>query len=439
VLDCLFLGGRFFLDRLFLERFLVEDCRLDEHARPGGPRSGNGRGRFEWAVPRQGRRQRGRQQRGDWRLRFADDQRDADVDRTGNFPRIGHHRVEAPSELGGHVHGVEAVVGLGLVENDGDVSRRQPEALEDAEIPAQVHEARPVRRGHGEEVVGGLQGGHEQVAQPLVGVDDDPCPAGPQDVEDSGDVARGHRVGLGRQAGGGQDLEPVRMGQQVLVEDLFEVVALGFRRQGVGDRELRPEPQGGGDLAELEVEVEQHHRLVGRAGQELGGVGGQERLAATTRGGGDHDDAAPPGIGAAVGHRPEAAAGDAGRPRQGPAELVVVGVEGNEVVRADLDDLGQLGPGPLVQGEDDRHPGEAGVERGEAAQPRTVHERRPGHDDVPVPGGQLRLGPGRVGAALDGRAGPGDDVVADAGRQFAAAIDDENTGGGTTRVAAQLS
>ena len=91
----------------------------------------------------------------------------------------------------------------------------------------------------------------------------------------------GDGVRLRRQAGGGQDLEPVGVGEQVVLEDLVEVVSLGLGGQGVADRELWSEAQGGGDLAELEVEVEEHHRPVGVPGEELGGVGGEERLAAS--------------------------------------------------------------------------------------------------------------------------------------------------------------
>jgi hypothetical protein len=71
------------------------------------------------------------------------------------------------------------------------------------------------------------------------------------------------------------------VGEQVLPEDLVEVVTLGLSGQGVADRELRPEAQSGGNLAELEIEVEEHHRPVRFAGEELGGVGGEERLAAS--------------------------------------------------------------------------------------------------------------------------------------------------------------
>ena len=264
-------------------------------------------------------------------------------------------------------------------------------------------------------------------------VDDHPRPAGPQDVEDAGDVARRDGVGLGREAGSGQDLEPVRMGQEKVVEDLVEVVALCLGGEGVGDRDLGPEPQGGRDLAELEVEVEQDDRLVRGPGQELGGIGGQERLAAAAGRRRDHDDPTPARP-RPVRRRAQPGPGDAGRPGQRGAELGVVGVKGDEVVRPHLDDLGQVGPGSLVEGQHQRHPGVVLVEGPEAAQPGPVHERRTGDDDVPGSGSQERLRPGQVGAALHDRGGP-DDVVADAGRQLAGAVDDQHPRlGGAHRV-----
>ena len=91
----------------------------------------------------------------------------------------------------------------------------------------------------------------------------------------------------------------------------------------------------------------------------------------------------------------------------------------------DLDDLGEVGPGPFVEGEDDRHPRIALVERAEAAQPGPVHERRPGDDDVP--GAAARCVSARAGSgqALTDGAGA-DGVVADPGGQFTGAVEDED-------------
>ena len=197
------------------------------------------------------------------------------------------------------------------------------------------------------------------------------APAGPQDVEDPGDVARRDGVGLGREAGGGQDLEPVRMGEQVLVEDLVEVVALGLGGQGVGDREL--------GRSRRAVETSPNWRSRSRsttgwsvcAGQELGGVGGEERLAASARRRRDHDDRGPGRSGRPVRRHPEAARVMRAARLQRAAQLVIVGVERDEVVGPDLDDLGQVGAGPLLEGEDEADPGIAlgGASRGGAARP----------------------------------------------------------------------
>ena len=67
-----------------------------------------------------------------------------------------------------------------------------------------------------------------------------------------------------------------------------------------------PQPQGGGHLAELEVEVDDAHPLAGVAGEEVGEVGGVEGLAAAAGGGGDREDRARP-------------AGDRGRRRRATA------------------------------------------------------------------------------------------------------------------------
>src|SRR5438067_66795 len=218
------------------------------------------------------------------------------------------------------------------------------------------------------------------------------------------------------------------MGQEVVVEDLVEVVALGLGGQGVDDGQVPPQAQGGRHLAELQVEVDQDDRLAHPEGQELGGVGGQERLAAPARGRRDHHDPAPGRTARPVGRQADAAPGDAGRPGQHPGEFAVVGVEGDEVTGPDLDDIGQVGPGSLVEGQHHRHPGVPGVEAGQVAGPGPVHERRPGHDDVPRSGGQPGLGPADVGTGLHQRPG-GAGVAADTAGQLAGAVDDEDPGG----------
>ena len=221
---------------------------------------------------------------GDHRPGTPGDQRHPGVDRPGHLPGVGHDGGEVPSDLGGHVGQAEPGALLGLVEDHGDVLVGHAEPAQRRQVPAQVHQARPVGRGHGEDVVGHLESGGHDVAEAFVGVDDHPGPPGPQGVEQTGHVAGGDGVGLGRQPGGGQHAEPVRMGEQVVVEDVVEVVAVRLGGQEVDDRQLAAQPQGGRHLAELEVEVDQHHPLAGGPGQELGGVGGQKGLAAPARG-----------------------------------------------------------------------------------------------------------------------------------------------------------
>jgi hypothetical protein len=123
--------------------------------------------------------------------------------------------------------------------------------------------------------------------------------------------------------------------------------------------------------------------------------------------------------------RAEAATGDPHGALQGSADLVVVEVERCQVVRADLDDLGQFDARPVPDRQNERRPGMAAMERAQAPQPRPVHEGWAGHDHVPVGLGEDPFGAGDVGAALDDGVWGGD-VLAEPRRQVGVAVEDEN-------------
>ena len=260
----------------------------------------------------------------------------------------------------------------------------------------------------------------DEVAQALVGVDHDPGPPGPEHVEDAGDVAGGvtESASAGRR-GAARTLNPSGWASRYSSRISLEVVTLRLGGEGVEDRDARV--GGAGRWRPRRTAGRGRTSTTGSvrvAGQELGGIGGQERLAAAARGRRDHDDPAParraPGPSAIIPRRPRVMRD---RPDQRPAQLVVVGVERHEVVGPDLDDLGQIGAGPLVEGQDDGEPRVPLVERGEAAESGPVHEGRSGDEDVPVGAGEVRVGPAGVGTGLDDAA-RGDDVVAEPGCQL---------------------
>ena len=84
--------------------------------------------------------------------------------------------------------------------------------------------------------------------------------------------------------GAGSTMTPGVVGDHVLLDvggqvDLVDVLA----GEDVGDREPGPQAQGGGHLAELQVEVDDAGPLPGVLVQEVGQVGGEEGLAAARR------------------------------------------------------------------------------------------------------------------------------------------------------------
>ena len=111
-------------------------------------------------------------------------------------------------------------------------------------------------------------------------------------------------VGEGRLERRGQDLQPGRRvrGEEVLHEPGVEAVD---RADGVDDRVLRRQLEHDGDVAELEVGVDQHDRLVGAHGRAT-----TARLVATT------DLPAPPLVEKTVMTRPTLAVVVVGRRRR---------------------------------------------------------------------------------------------------------------------------
>jgi hypothetical protein len=165
-------------------------------------------------------------------------------------------------------------------------------------------------------------------------------------------------------------------------QDGFERPALGLGSQGVDDGALRLHPQGGAHLAELQVQVDQHHRAGGALGQEQGGVGGQKGLARSLGGRGHGDDPAQGRAGEEGGAVAPPAPGDGERPPEGQGEVVGVVLEGQDVVRSDLHDVPEAA---LRARPHDQHQGGG---RGRVVQCRQVLEpaqgqdRRTGHHQV---------------------------------------------------------
>src|SRR5581483_7488586 len=79
--------------------------------------------------------------------------RHAHVDRAGDLPGVGQHRLEALGEEPGDLADVEADVALRLVEDQRDVVGRDPQLVERLEEHAEVADAGQVDGGQREEAL----------------------------------------------------------------------------------------------------------------------------------------------------------------------------------------------------------------------------------------------------------------------------------------------
>ena len=186
--------------------------------------------------------------------------------------------------------------------------------------------------------------------------------------------------------GAGEDQHAAVVGDHVLGDvglevDLVDVLA----GEGVGDGEAGPEPEGGRHLTELQVEVDDARALPRVLVQEVRQVGGVEGLPAAAGGGGDGEDRAvlAVGLGRRQGRRVRAAGpADRHRPLDRVVQHPVRDRELEQVEGACPHDVPQLGVGPLLEGQDQRHVRRLVVDRLDAGQARLGAEAGPGDHDV---------------------------------------------------------
>ena len=220
-------------------------------------------------------------------------------------------------------------------------------------------------------------------------------------------VVRRDLVRFGGEVGADQGVEA---GGVRLEEDLQGgAVEVAAQAGGVGDGGLRAQPEGAGDVTELEVDVDDRHPTGCRQGESGGEVGGHRRLAGAALGGQHGDDPAPRrlflGGGGAVAARLRAAA----EPARVSASRTCSSSD------AGGDDLPDARPqGPLPQsggGLGDDHDAHLGVQEIEGlgqgdgdrrgqARPED-HDLRAGLDELAD--GAVRLAGGECGRPTGGR------------------------------------
>ena len=208
---------------------------------------------------------------------------------------------------------------------------------------------------------------------------------------------------------------------QVLLDVGLQVGLVGVvPLEDVEDREAGPEPQGGGHLAELQVEVDDAGPLSRVLGEEVRQVGGVEGLPATAGGGGGREHRSHCGA-VAVGGDERGRLGDhplvaeLQRPLDALGENLVLHRQLEQVEGARADDVPKLGLGPAVERQQHGHGRQLVVDHLEAGQPRAGSEAGPGDQHVEGtfagqdvsdrthPGAEGHLGPRtqRVGHAPD--------------------------------------
>ena len=173
---------------------------------------------------------------------------------------------------------------------------------------------------------------------------------------------------------------------------LVEVVVVdGLPGQQVRDREPRPEVQRGGDLAELQVQIDQAHALARLGGEVARQVGGVERLAAAPagRGHGEHlgelgtiDHHALSHDGRGRGGARLRDVGDVEGPLQRVGELALARRVLDQLHRAGPDDVAQAHLGLGAEGQDHRRDGGSGAQAGEARHAGMAVEHGARDEDV---------------------------------------------------------
>ena len=114
-------------------------------------------------------------------------------------------------------------------------------------------------------------------------VDDDVVEMPPKRPHHLVDVLGSDHVGVGRAERSGQHREAELVLLEIFLDMLVEVVLVHrLPGQQVRNRESGPQVQGGGNLAELQVEVDEADALTGLGRQVAGQIGGVEGLSAAT-------------------------------------------------------------------------------------------------------------------------------------------------------------
>ena len=161
--------------------------------------------------------------------------------------------------------------------------------------------------------------------------------------------------------------------------------------EGVEDRVLRPQPQRGGHLAELQVEVDDAHPSLRVAGEEVGQVGGVEGLAAAAGGGRDRVHGGRPagrgGRGAAAAGAwatvvAGAGAGQLDAALDGLGQLLVVDGELEQVDGAGAHDVAEAGVGTAAEGQHEAHGRQLLADQPEPGEARPGAQAGAGHQHV---------------------------------------------------------
>ena len=185
--------------------------------------------------------------------------------------RLGHHDVARDRGIGLDLQrpldlaDVELHLGVGPVEDQVELRHRGVEQPQGLQPDLHVLDVRDVHARDEQHVVADLDQAEDDVVEVGRRVDDDVVGEGPQQLDDADHLGGADLVGERRLERRRQHVEPggIVPGQQVLQERAVEPVE---RADGVDDGVLRRQLEHHGDVAELEVGVDQHDRSLGRGG-----------------------------------------------------------------------------------------------------------------------------------------------------------------------------
>ena len=190
---------------------------------------------------------------------LGDRDRDAFVDGAWDLSIARHEDVGLPSEHVRDIALTDSDLALRPVEHHPDRARIAPHQLEGLEAELRVLEREGVEHAHDDEIARRVDRRDHLGREPGRRVDDDAVERRPQrrvDVPDQLDRDRARLVGPRRRE---QGAEAGRMRHQVRGELLGVERATGERE--VVERSVGAEPEAQGDIAELQVEVDDRDAL----------------------------------------------------------------------------------------------------------------------------------------------------------------------------------